>query len=496
METEVISEKTPLREKCINFYHKSKFPITLEPIVFLYTLSVGLNEIIRSNLIIDKICESKLNQSNDICSNLTHHDDIEIEVQKHVTDYEALYSSISFGPKILFALLAGTWSDKYGRKPLIFLAVLGQLLASVSYGVNYWFLTQLNWQWLYLELINDFCGTYVSYYIAEYSFITDITGITDRTYRLSIIDGMDYVSTSIGTKISAPLYKHIGYFGVFGCSASVCLLALVYLVFFVKESLKSKVQNTALEDQGDKTNHETPLNEENKINYGTEDTTNTMTNQDMETAANTNIIKSSLLFVFGSFKSVFVSREGYRRHIVLLGVFNFMCYIFTYNGTEGTHRYYFAIRKYEWNEQQYASYLFNYRLAYLASLWVIIPILTNIINLSDNIIGIVASFISAIGFIIPVFTKDSVWFRVGSFICMLSPVNTIVTRSVISRAVSGDEIGRIYSFLALFSAVSGSLVEAAFQKLYNVSLETLDGGVYLLVLASLLLITIPVQCQS
>ena len=106
---------------------------------------------------------------------------------------------------------------------------------------------------------------------------------------------------------------------MFGCSASVCLLALVYLVFFVKESLKSKVQNTALEEQGDKTNHETPLNEENKINYGTEDTTNTMTNQDMETAANTNIIKSSLLFVFGSFKSVFVSREGYRRHIVLLG---------------------------------------------------------------------------------------------------------------------------------------------------------------------------------
>ena len=99
---------------------------------------------------------------------------------------------------------------------------------------------------------------------------------------------------------------------MFGCSASVCLLALVYLVFFVKKSLKSK-------DQGDITNHETPLNEENKINYGTEDTTNTMTNQDMETAANTNIIKSSLLFVFGSFKSVFVSREGYRRHIVLLG---------------------------------------------------------------------------------------------------------------------------------------------------------------------------------
>ena len=47
--------------------------------------------------------------------------------------------------------------------------------------------------------------------------------------------------------------------------------------------------------------------------------------------------------------------------------------------------------------------------------------------------------------------------------------------------------------LALFSAVSGSLVEAAFQKLYNSSLDILEGGVYLLVLAGLLLVTIPVN---
>ena len=48
------------------------------------------------------------------------------------------------------------------------------------------------------------------------------------------------------------------------------------------------------------------------------------------------------MFVFGSLKSVVKPRPGYRRLIVLLGVFNFMCYIFTYNGTEGSHRYYYA----------------------------------------------------------------------------------------------------------------------------------------------------------
>ena len=82
--------------------------------------------------------------------------------------------------RLVYALLAGTWSDIHGRKGLIFLAVLGQILASLSYAVNYLLLHQLPWQFLYLELLNDVCGTYVSYYLAVYSFIAYITTPTKR----------------------------------------------------------------------------------------------------------------------------------------------------------------------------------------------------------------------------------------------------------------------------------------------------------------------------
>ena len=44
-----------------------------------------------------------------------------------------------------------------------------------------------------------------------------------------------------------------------------------------------------------------------------------------------------------------------------------------------------------------SSYLFNYRLAYLASLWVLIPLLSNVAKLSDNIIGIIACLTTATG---------------------------------------------------------------------------------------------------
>ena len=45
METESAVAQESFKEKCLKFYGNIKFPITLEPIVFFYTLSVGLNEV-------------------------------------------------------------------------------------------------------------------------------------------------------------------------------------------------------------------------------------------------------------------------------------------------------------------------------------------------------------------------------------------------------------------------------------------------------------------
>ena len=161
-----------------------------------------------------------------------------------------------------------------------------------------------------------------------------------------MIDGMDYVSTSIGTKISAPLFLSIGYFGVFGCSASACVLALLLLVFCVKESLGS-----GHGDHGDNASHgdrggtesstDTPPTTSHHTGYGAHEVTQTSEGTDTaeETSgAKTNFVKSSLMFVISSVRTVLMPRPGHRRLILLLGVFNFMCYIFTYNGTEGTHR--------------------------------------------------------------------------------------------------------------------------------------------------------------
>ena len=99
--------------------------ITVEPVVFLYFLSQGLILVIRPNLLLDKACNIKLNYTAEICNNLTGN--YLIEAQKVVTDYERIYNIASSGPRILYVLFAGPWSDKNGRKLLLLLPVIGHI---------------------------------------------------------------------------------------------------------------------------------------------------------------------------------------------------------------------------------------------------------------------------------------------------------------------------------------------------------------------------------
>ena len=99
--------------------------------------------------------------------------------------------------RILFALLAGTWSDQHGRKGLLLLTVLGQLLASLSLLINYVFLKQLDWRFLFPELAYDLCGGSISYYMMEYSYITDITQVTLTTLALSLPAAVNNLITEL-----------------------------------------------------------------------------------------------------------------------------------------------------------------------------------------------------------------------------------------------------------------------------------------------------------
>ena len=277
---------------------------------------------------------------------------------------------INYSFRILFALFAGTWSDRRGRKGLMFLSIFGWLLKMLSFLVNYWFMNTLDWRFLYLEFVDDLCGSSTTYYMMQYSYMVDVTTIAERTFRMAILEGTDYGSTSLGNGISGPLFAELGYYGVFGISLGCNLVSLFYILFYLKESVVVGV--------GDEKNSKNQNGQSNQI---------------------CSIFKASLLYTLDGFRSVLQKRDGWRRFFVFLGIFNYATGIFAYIGKEGSHRFYFMENKYSWTEENSTTLLFVQKLSNWFALWMIVPVLKNVLKVHDNVIAVISLTLATIGII-------------------------------------------------------------------------------------------------
>ena len=159
---------------------------------------------------------------------------------------------------------------------------------------------------------------------------------------------------------------------MFGVSAACLLVAVLYGAIFVKESLK-------LPNDDNKKKKE--------IAKGLSHVKKVESSNDEDCAS---LAWQSVMYILEGVRTVVTPREGWRRALVLLGVFQYICYTCGYTGTEGSHRLYFVENKYKWSEEELSTYLFNLRIACWLGLWLLVPFLTNVVKISDSIIAVIA----------------------------------------------------------------------------------------------------------
>ena len=99
-------------------------------------------------------------------------------------------------------------------------------------------------------------------------------------------------------------------------------------------------------------------------------------------------------------------------------------------------------------------------------------------------------YLGSVGWTLPAIINGDVFFILGFVIAMFTPVGTIATRSMISRCVNEDEVGSILALIAVLSAISSSLIAAAYQAIYAGTIETFPAA-FLLINSTMLILTIP-----
>ena len=72
------------------------------------------------------------------------------------------------------------------------------------------------------------------FWLACYSYISDISQPNQRTKRLAYLDGMFPAGFFIGMGMSGFIKSRLGYYGNFGLGIAMICLCLTYTIFFLK----------------------------------------------------------------------------------------------------------------------------------------------------------------------------------------------------------------------------------------------------------------------
>lgn len=303
--------------------------ISVEPVVLLDELATALMEVLSENRKIDKICHINLNNSAEICANVSQYPDILKAEQQLVSIFSMYNAFITSIIPLIFILFMGAWSDKYGRKVPMWASMLGKTMSSAGYLLNSWV-----WHWpvehlLIVGLVESLGGGSVSFLSAVNSYICDITSVESRTFRVSLVYGIWYIGSPIGTFLATYIYSAGGYQVLFGTSLAIRIIAFVYIVFLLPEShgpFADKQRFSKLRA------HTSTLKIRDSIVnvYGlTRKTKKPLGNSEKEVqiTLDKTMVKKMFLYFFNtqrfidSFKCTFAKREGNVRVYILLIIF-------------------------------------------------------------------------------------------------------------------------------------------------------------------------------
>ena len=230
--------------------------ITVEPVTFCYACALILHAPLIQQYVYQRISEDRgltIHLGEDISSCGNSDNNVDLEQYNIRKDVQSLTSYIHLGiilsasvPSLFMALLLGAWSDKVGRRIILFLPVVGGLL-----DTSCTLITMFSRAPLYVlfigSFINGLCGFFTTMILAVFSYIADITTEKTRALRLGILEAVAFISGMISHMTSGWWIRHLGFHAPYMFIFVLHLVSFFYIIFFLQES-KCDVEKLRIKD--------------------------------------------------------------------------------------------------------------------------------------------------------------------------------------------------------------------------------------------------------
>ena len=395
--------------------------------------------------------------------------EIQKEVQGYVNNFQMNSQWISSVPCVFFSVIAGALSDEFGRKPLLLFPLIGDLTRTLLNIVNYAFIETLPLEFFYLDSIASFFGGSTVYYLGVYSYGTTVTKPNERAHRLARLDGIETLANIVGTLLSPFIFKQLGYFGNYAISSLFFAMSIAYLIWFVREPIQrrpddSKMSEVKTQKQTSKSLPEMVLECFGKLKSF--------------------LAKAVIIPLIGMKSVVTKDRKSILKFLIFLQFLCYGLYLFTLQMQSLTYLYMLLVFD-GFNETDYALFNIVMSLISFVCLMIIMPIFSGKFQVHDALMLFIISVCEVASAAILPFT-DSLWqFYLGFGLGTMGYCKYAVVRSLLSKCIDTDEVGKVFSILAVIASVAPVGGNPVFRQLYNKTLSTFPGAVFLLYAALL-----------
>ncbi|XP_042208120.1 proton-coupled folate transporter-like isoform X2 [Homarus americanus] len=455
--------------------------VAVEPIMLLDGLAYSIMIVFVEDIQVEKICHVNLNYTSEVCANLSRYSEENIKVHQSVSVF-GMYNGIMMSSiSVFFILFMGAWSDKYGRKTPLYIATLGHFCWAIGYLLNSW-VTEWPVEYLLVAaLLDSLGGGNVSFLTAANAYLSDVTSEETRTMRVGLANSIWYLGGPIGTLLGLYIYQYGGYRVLFGTSVLLHCVSLAYL-FFLPEShgpfAKNKFSEVNGEPQGEKPSVHLSLKKPSEI-------------ADCPDKVSIWKIISDFFHyerIVDSFRCTFKAREGLVRPFILLLI---LCNLLRRLG-RGAYMFLFTRRVLGWKATDYGLWVtYKNLLAAVGSL-VAVPLLSKVLGLADNYLAMLGALASVADYTFyGLVSKD--W----EFLVWIAPVAALLVnscviaiRSILSKFVTGDELGKVSAVMGALDGVMPMIIFSLYTAIYHATVHVFPGAQFFFGASANLLMTL------
>lgn len=447
IEDKTFWSKLNIKEKCA--YISSH--ITVEPMVACYIMPCVLATLATQNLNLEKACRVNLGYSTEVCDALTARNTLnytkeEAEVQQLVASMTVWKTIVQSALPAFLILFIGAWSDRHGmRKPCMLFPIVGEFCTVVGLMVCTYFFYELPMEvcGIVESLFPALTGGWFTMFMGVFSYIADVTTVETRTLRIGFVNIFCSLGIPIGMALSGILYRKIGFYGVFSISAVLYLIAFSYGFCKIRE----------VKRVSEKTEYKTICSFVTDF-------------FDYKHIANT-------------FTVAFKKGENNRRMKIMMLMLVVMVVIGPMHG-EMVVVYLFTRYRFNWDEVNFSIFsTYNMIIAMIGTA-LSVGLFSHLLKIDDAIIGLMSSASKILSSFVYAFATVAWVFYLGPIAEILNGTSFIAMRSMASKLVPSDELGKINSLIGVSEALMPLVYGPLYSATYAATMRTMPGAFFLL----------------